>query len=131
MDSLFDVETHEINMDIVNYDGFVTPNGFLIVRTSDSSSTYPTHSDYARYYMKKEWNMDFDNGYDALLFMTNDLGFVQYSNRVYIEDEQGDTWHIYKDAMKEGKYNDNTIRNLYLTCRNNQDFYEMAKGKKK
>ena len=132
MDNKFDMTCHDIDMEIANYDGFVTPNGFLVVRASDSSDIYPTHSDYAKEYMKKEWGMDFDISLDALKYMTEELGFVQYSNRAFIWDRDGvsDYWAMYKDVVKDKRFNDSTIRNLYYTCVINTDFYNMANENK-
>lgn len=126
---MFDFKEYEIGPEIVNYDGFVTPGGFLKIRTSDADDSYPTHSDYAREYMKHEWGMEFDNSYDALVYMTEHLSCIQYSNRVYIweNDNSTNTWQIYRDALYTGKYNDSTLKNLYFTCKVNAEFYNMIK----
>lgn len=132
MENKFDMKCYDIDMEIANYDGFVTPNGFLKVRSSDESDIYPTHSDYAKEYMKREWGMDFDVSLDALKYMTDELGFVQYSNRAFIweRDELDSLWDIYKDAIKDNRFNDSTIRNLYYTCVINNDFYKMTNNNK-
>lgn len=132
----FDLKCYDVNMDmdmdLANYDGFVTPNGFLKVRSSDASNIYPTHADYAKEYMKEEWGMDFATSLDALKYMTNELGFVQYSNSEYVwdRDEPINYWSIYKDAIKDKRFNDSTLRNLYSICVINNDFDEMRRSKK-
>ena len=40
------------------------------------------------------------------------------------------SWDIYKDAIKDNRFNDSTIRNLYYTCVINNDFYKMTNNNK-